>query len=690
MLPETHPLIDSITQPLADNAEMRLSAVQILVQTFDPAHPSVTPALERLESQDKKKFPALGKIVVWISAVIALGFALYAEAPLISLAIAERDSTYYGSPEPSSLPAGLTKQEQILLGEPGLDELTQKEQLLESDPNNPAYFAEYAQTYQSTYDKLPPDFLETAARIDPQNSFFLYWAAGEIGKDSIEKKAPAKKTRRSGSTTPTPAPRYVDGVKLRSLPIEQEYTIKDQAAYDEALAWIKKASELPKFDNYEIMMMKARMRLVSSGNTFAGFMHAIAVQYGASSVGVMSMTYVSKLMEARAEELSKNGRKEDFISLAAQRDAFLSGWAHSENRYLVSELVYAVIASGTAVNLHAGADRLGLTEMKANYGKQSDAFTAERDFRDLREKKDYSDKFIVERASAVSRLTLPMLDRQVQSPPPLLDSDLKPMRMAEHELMGRCGLLSIALLLIPMTLVVFLFRFFATRSIRLTAKRLPSLLRFSDWIWIFILGIAIPILAFLYISRISPVSGRDYGSSFFLWVFPGLHLSVLLLNLLLIPAVVTRWRLSRRAAAFKFGSRFDLLSLPVIGIMLIYSLVAYPLLVKYNLTTPVQIGLAAPLVGWLGFVFFNDLRIILGSARSRIIQTATAIAVIPAYPLAIIALCLVLPLYHAGEKYWIPKDKVHLIDPDAPDLGAYEFKVAAQKRKEINAIMGIE
>jgi hypothetical protein len=184
------------------------------------------------------------------------------------------------------------------------------------------------------------------------------------------------------------------------------------------------------------------------------------------------------------------------------------------------------------------------------------------------------------------------------------------------------------------------------------------------------------------------VSGRDYGSSYFLLIFPGLHLSALLLTLLLAPAIITRWRLTRRAAAFKFGSRIDLLALPVIAAMLVYSIVAYPVLVNFKLNIYTQIGLAAPLVGWVGFVFFNGLRIFLGSARSRLIQSATAMAVIPAYPLAIIALCLTLPIYIAGEKHWLPQDKLHLIDPDAPDLGAYEFKVAAQKRKETNAILG--
>ncbi|MFN9027792.1 MAG: hypothetical protein ACK5VX_16515, partial [Akkermansiaceae bacterium] len=80
---QTHSLIEAITQPLADNAEMSLSAVQILEQTFDPDHPSIPQMLERLEARDKKRFPWLGKIAIWILAVTALGFGIHAERSMI-------------------------------------------------------------------------------------------------------------------------------------------------------------------------------------------------------------------------------------------------------------------------------------------------------------------------------------------------------------------------------------------------------------------------------------------------------------------------------------------------------------------------------------------------------------------------------------------------------------------------------
>jgi hypothetical protein len=682
MLPETHPLIDSITKPLADNAELKLSAVRILEQTFDRDHSSVPQAIERLEERDKKTFPTFGKILLWVLAVAGLGFAIYSDKDAIRTVIRFDDIYGYVEVESAPRPSGLTEQEQLLLGDPALDEETQKRLLFESDPTNPAYFAEYAQTHASYGNGLPPDFLETARRMDPDNAFFLYWAAGDIGSDAVER---FSSSRRSGK--PKPAPRYVDGVKLSPLPTEAEYKIKDQAAYEEALALIQKASELPKFESYANAMMAARARIIKV-NKVSDYQAALLAAYGTSAHGILSLMKTSRIIEARAEELSKIGRKEEFIQLTAQRDALLSGWGNNKDLHLIGELVHAVVGKATATNFEAAAERLELPEMAEMYRKQKEGFIAERDLRDLKRGDHFSVDVIQRHGSMISGLMLPMLDTQVQDPPLLRDSDLKPMRMVEHEVLGRLGVLSAGLILLVTTLFIFLFRFLVPKAVRMPAKRIAGLLKLSDWVWIFSFGVILPISMFLFINRFSPVSGRDYGSSYFLFFFPGLHLSALLLTLLLAPAIVTRWRLTRRAAAFQFGSRWDLLSLPVIVVMLVYAVVAYPVLVKFHLTTMTKIGLAAPLIGWLGFVFFNGLRIILDSARSRLIQTATAVAVIPAYPLAIIALCLTLPLYHEGEKHWIVQDKLHLIDPDAVDLGAYEFKIAAQKRKETNAIMG--
>ena len=58
--------------------------------------------------------------------------------------------------------------------------------------------------------------------------------------------------------------------------------------------------------------------------------------------------------------------------------------------------------------------------------------------------------------------------------------------------------------------------------------------------------------------------------------------------------------------------------------------------------------------------------------------------------MGIIALCLTLPIFIASERHWLAQDTLFRTAPDAPDLGAYEFKIAAEKRREINAILGFE
>lgn len=679
MLPEAHPLINSITQSFGDNAEMKLSAVQILEQTFDPNHPSVPQALDHLEAQDKKKFPSLGKITFWVLAVAGLAFAISSDMRAFLRMAKIYDWELLEDIELPPAPRKLNQQERLILGDSEADYLTDKQRLFESDPTNPAYFAEYAIIYQHEHGSLPTDFLETAERIDPSNSFFIYWAAAATGYDSVEGKR---------FTGPRPPDRIVDGVKLRSLPREGEHTIKDQTAYEQALELLKKASGMPEFRSYTNQMTRARARLMPT-DCVTNYEDGIGSNHFSNLSGVVTLYYVINLMAARAEELSKNANLEEFQLLAAQRESLLKKLANNEDVNTVNENWYQFITYGTVANFQAAAERLELKDLEEAYRKQTDSFIAHNDIIELRRKKGM-DTFPLERASPLGFSPAPNSTNFTVIVPSLPDSYLKPMRLVEHELLGRFGILLVSVALLLASLIVFLFRFLTTKIIVLPAKRIAMLLKLSDWIWIFSLGIALPIVVFLYISRLSPVSGRDFSCSHFQFMFPGIHLATLLLTLLLAPAIITRWRLTGRSAAFKFGSRLDLLALPVIAVMLVYAIVAYPVLLNVRLNDLTRFCLSLPLLGWLAFVFFNGLRIFFGSASSRLIQTATAIAVLPAYPLSILALCITLPIYIKAERQGLVEDKLIFIDPETSELGAYEFKVAAQKRKEINAILGFK
>lgn len=677
MLPPTNPLIEAVTEPLADNAERRMAAQHLLSGTFDPAHPAIAGTTARIEADGRRKFPVWRKALPWVLAAIALAVTVFSHVPMIRIGATLFDYNLFEPWEKPALPPGLTEEQRLLLGDPDEDGFDQKRRLHAHNPENPAYYAEYAQGYLSENENLPPDFLESAARIAPDNAYFPYIAAGQIGKKCITKK------NRSG---PTPPQRIVDGVRLSPPFRETEFDITDPAAFGEALELFSNAAAMPGYETYTSPMIVARVSLLPVGN-IAEFTRALMYAYGTTASGIISLRLIADLLDARAEQLSKSGDKEGFLALAGQREAFLAHLGRNPDTYLVGELVYAVIASATATNFHAAADRLGLTEMAATYRKQVDALQADKDTRDIRSKKN-SEEFPENKASSLTRLTMPMLGRQVNQPAPLNEADFEPLRMAEHELAAGLGVLATALLIPLAALIVFLFRFVFPPIIRLPAKRMAGVLGPVDWLWVMALGIVLPILVFLVITRLTPFSGRGYGASFFLFAFPGVHFVALILALLIAPAAAVRWRLSKLLAPFGVIDRFTIpLAAAALAMLLAWSLAAFPGLVRFEMGNLTLIALAAPPALCLGLLFAHSLRAILGRPAARFAQCAIAVAVLPAYPLAIIALCSLIPLHSAAERRWLAKETLLRINPAAPDLGAYEFKIAAQKRKEINAIL---
>lgn len=677
MLPPSHPLIEAATKPLADNAEQHLAANALLGETFDPDHPGVAGVMNQLEAADRRKLPFLRKVVLWILAALALGMAVSFNMPTFRFMEMVYNFELFAPLEKPQLPAGLSDQERLLLGDPELGGIDQEQRLHQSAPDNPAYFAEYFQSVISGPGEIAPELLKTADRIAPDNAFFTYVAAGQVGKKSFTKKSIGGPRRK---------PRFVGGVRLSPLPREMEFDITDEAAFEEALTLVAEAASQSGFETYTNVMIAERVRLLPS-ITMAEFARTLMYAYGTTSSGIIHLRHVADLLSARAEQLSKSGREEEFLKLAADRDALISHLGRNPDTYLIGELVHLVIASATATNFYFAADRLGLSETAEIYRKQNDAF---REYRDTRDIRDHNGKnsFPEDRALSLTGFSLPMVSKQVNSPPPISESDLKPMRMAEHELLGGLGVLAAAVLILPVALAVFLFRFVATPVIRVPAKRFAATLGVLDWFWVIGLGVATPILCFLLVNRFSPLGGRDYGSAHFVFAFPLVHLVALLLALLIAPALVIRWRLGKGLAPFGLTDRFTVIVfLAALSMIVAVALAALPVLVGFGMKNSVLIALAVTPVLCLFLLFANALRAVCGKSKTRLMQCATAVAVLPAYPVAIIALCLLIPIYSAGEKHWLAQETLMRIDPSAPDLGAYEFKIAAQKRKESNAIL---
>jgi hypothetical protein len=669
-------LLSAAVEPLADHAEYQQAASSILAETSDPSHPAAASTATRLSEIHHRKFPLLWPILLGLAAAVAILSAVTIQMrDMHLLPLLSNDTFAMLDIKQEKSHKDITREQQLILGEPGLTSWERARKLHEFAPDNPAYYAEYIAAFTHDHDgsSLPPDYFETVQRIAPNNSFFLYWAAGKIGGDSLEKNSEANLT---------PEARYREGVRLGPLPTEKEFTIRDQAAFDEAIALLDKASALPDFNSYTRDMLIARASLVPYDN-FADYIASLTQQYSAPST-IIGLRKVSDLLSAQAQSLSHQKEREKFIRLTEIRKHFLESQASNPDVYLINELVFSVSAYLTSQYFHWAAERLGLDDISEVCQQEMLAFQEQKDQRDIRSKKEYSDLF-TKRSSMLSHLSLAMVDRQASSPPPLSDGDLKPLRLVDHDIASRFGITCTAWFFAFACLPVFLFRFFYPPPVRVTAIHLAKLLRPADWTWIIGIGIILPIALYLTINRLTPLGGRAYGIQAFLFHFPAIHLAAILLSLLLAPAVLIRWRLSIRLDPFGIPARPGMMPIMLLALLLVWALSAFPILEHIDMRPSILIAMATIPSLCVGYPLFSLLR----KPASRIARTAISAALLPAYAVAIPALCLTIPLFTASEEHWIKQDTLFRINPDAPNLGAYEFRVATQRRKETNAILGL-
>lgn len=676
VLPVTHPLIEAATKPLADNAEQRLAANALLEETTEPDHPASKQVISRWEKTDVGKRPYLRVSLLYGFSLVSLVFFLWIATTMVKEFRLLRSITISGPVVDNGPYDGFSPSETLLLGDPSLTRLERKQTLLASDPKNPAFYAEFAGEWREAHSLLPDDYLETVSRIAPENSFFLYIAAATNGGDSVSKiKNPA--------IAPNP-PRDRDGQKLQPLPRELEWAVSDQHAFDEAIATIRTASQLPLFDSYETRLSEMRIPLFPQ-DKLVGRLRALAYS-GSQSTQVIPLRKIADLLSARAYLQSVAGDKDGFLETHAISEAFLKQLGASPVSPLVNELVFTVIADSTSRALHHGAMRLGIPDLTATLGERVSAFQEERDRKQLRTGND--DGGVSREGSALAALIMPMVRRQVADPPPLERNTLTPGRRADHDFISASAMSLIVSLLVIGSLSVLLFRLRAPRHVRVVAGRFVRLLDARDWVWIFGIGLAIPFAFAFVTSWLTPFGGRDLGIRPMAFLFPALHFKILLTLLLLLPPLAIRWRISKKAAPFGLDfmpSRISLLipALAIPAAVLPFCIMGWRMFPQ-SLLSVVAAALVVMDLAVMSGVFLA----IFGKPGKRLRRAAVAHALLPVYALAVIISIVTIPPILASAQKWISKDELSKVAPTG--FSYYEAEVAAQRRRETNAILGFE
>jgi len=535
-----------------------------------------------------------------------------------------------------------------------------------SAPANPGYYAAFAFAYRSeNQGSFPPDFLETVQRLDPDNAWYTYHAAGALAYDSVERRRQTSGSRKAGEA---PAWKIVNEEKL-SQALALLRTAGTQKAF------VDRGKE---FIAERVPLLRAHDQ-ISCVNSSVFLLH----YFGLGN----DLLDLSEAVVAKAWMLGEAGDAPGFKQLLGDADAFIKSFAGMSNPTGVDALVLRPIVYGVIRNLHAAADKLGLADEAARLRKTKEGleqWSAEQDKR--LDSPEYRASKL--RCGLGNEWTINARN-MVMSPPPLSDADLKPGRIVEHLIASRACSLAVWALLGVGLLALALFRFCLPQAVLRLAQRINALLLPIDWAWMLGAGVLLPFAYVTALARLTPLGGQDWG------LIKGGAASVvaadfltLALLLLVVPVLVARWRLSRRAAALGICAGCPLLGwlavaaaaalVPVLG------MTALPV-TSLKLSLVLKLALLAPL---LLVVLTSLARALAVTFTRQFSRAVVALTLIPTYACAMLLIMASMPVYQAAQSRWEQRDEMTKLT--ANGAVRYSAEVAAEFLKEVRELLELD
>lgn len=661
--------LDAATAPLGDNAELKVMARRELEECLVTGDAeALTIATERLEDVGTGRRK-------WRTGF----FILTAVVSLATLGLAGRTAAHYrdllnlielsgSGPSEKRIEARLSKnltaaQRLLLFGDTSQSLPSERMKALwDSDPGNPAYFADYTIRFVRDHERIPPDFLATAAKLDPDNAWFTLAAAAASAKGSVEKKVMSIADRKAGKS-PT-------------------YTVLDAGRLDETLRLLGEAAEQKSFDSYRGDMLAARIRLLPKRSDVASQVIPLA-HVGAPPWTTYAFVRLSEAVAAAAAVAEGDRDVEGFQKLAADWDRCLELDAQEESGSVWNSMFREAAVSVTSQRFAESAESLGLEEVKQKWESRRELLNRIRKERRTLVSRDE----IKLRSSMITHLYMSSLVNQTARAPVITDGDFKPARMADHELFSRLAAAVVLLVLCFILTGAALFPFRGSALFRRLSRSMENLLQPADWAWILGGGIVLPFLFYLAINRISPIGARDWSIASSGFLVPSGQVAAMGFLMIVLPVLIARWRLGKRGTVLGWqkGRAWLGWTAATCGAL---SLPAFGLSFASGKGSETAMMIAASLLGILTLTaLVNGIRAVFSKRPALLRRVTLSRVLVPAYALGMLLMAASMPLYHAAEKRWLARDRLMEITPDAPALSRYEWEVAQAMRAELLEVL---
>lgn len=664
-------LIETAVRPFADNAEVKLAAAEMLEGIVPQPVEGGEDVVRRWDELDERKPRFRWRTAFLIAALLVSG-AIVAEMTFWTFNYRRAFNALAGitmvsttaSAFPPTRKEPTEEEKLILLVDGSASRTVSAKALWDLHPESPVYFAKHAEAHLSEHGKLPADFLADARRIDPSNAWYFYVAAAQEADGSIE-----KKPRTAAAKVPRTPP---------------QWEIRDREKLDRSLALLRQARDLATCQDHKRELVARQVALLKQDTQLrrlisSGYLAGITVR------DLISLRKLADAISAKAALLAAERDADGLRELMADADAMARKTANAEPSTMVAGLVYRVINAAPALALADAAGKLGLDEDAARYRKIYDEFERIREARNKIELSVDGLEFQM-KSGFIPGLTIPMVHRQVENPPPITEADLKPGRLTDHELVSMLCAVGVFFLLGACSVLVWANRFRLGKPVRELTRRMESLLRPWDWAWIIGCGVILPFLVVFSINRLTPLGGRDLSVFGMKFVLPLGHFIGLFLLCVILPVLIGRWRLGKRAACLGIFWGRSCLGWAAVVLTVGY-VAAIGMVVPFssmNEVAAVTVFLVLAKL-WIPTVAGRAL----AGKKEQLVKSGTMGRVLlPAYASAALLMICLVPVFRAAEQYWFERDHFMMLNPETPGMGSYEYKVAVESQKELRKILG--
>lgn len=682
MNPQAERFVGLATRPLENNAELHLAAAGELrrqIEANSATPETLAEAADSLEHADRHPRRRYWRIALYLTTLlVSLPVLVHSARKADDFVYASDLNSTFGSlsgPGAESAAKNLLPQQKLLLfgDEPAANSSDRWKPLWNSEPENPAFLAQYASAYFSDHKMLSPEILDAAARIDPDNGWFIALSAGGIAEGVVTKEKQSDKEKKEFKT---PVWKISDLEKLR-----------------ETLSLIHQAAEKPRFNSHEVELLQQRIPLLPKRTDCVSQVPRFA--YVASQT--TAIIHLRKLVDALCAGAQECAAKQDIPGFRR----IIGDWENLNRKQtengltLIDLLIARVFTFAPAETFRDAALSLGLDQEFIRFSKLHDRKKADKEARDQRRRGSPTDDLVMKRVSLFASLTIvPMVSNHVQSPPVLTDSDLRPSRYADHALFSRVISIFAWAFFGLCAGFAALHRFRQSPLVRSLSARMLDLLHPSDLAWVITGGMLLPIIWHSIIIHLTPLSSREWTLKFGGFLHASCQFGSMIVLMLILSVVLACSRLAKRGAPLGLTSHFlwlgwlaalsAAMALPAFGTIMLADKSGTLL----QWLTPYLLGLAYALLGipilWLIVGFYRN---VLGTHAHALRRATLARMVLPAWIFGMLVMAVSVPFHYAEECHWIQQDRLFGITADAPAMSRYEWDVARQLRKELLEMM---